>query len=425
MKQPKRRALRSQILVTFMLQIGMISFAAVIGLFITNYLLVNVLVEEALKREADHYWQLLERQPDATMANSLNLTGYLLPRDQEQFPFELTSIQPGLHKLESERFNLYHLTVKDDQTLLLLFNHAGVNSLIAFYGVLPLAIVLLVLYVSLWVGYRFTARAISPAVMLATAVSELDAKHPDPKTISPQILPAYADNDVVTLAEVLEKYIERNEAFRQRERAFTRDASHELRTPITVIKMATSVLKGLPPISPNQTKLVEKIDRATSDMTELTDAFLTLARESDMSLDVSWISVNKAVDELVEQLAPMASAKGLELKVKHVADTGFEGSAAALKIVLSNIIRNAINYTEQGYAEVLVYERRVEVRDTGPGISEQKLGSVFELWARDHEHTKSGYGVGLSIVRRLCDQSDWTIRLDSKKNVGTIVTLEF
>ncbi len=424
-KPTKRRALRRQILVTFILQLAMISFAAIIGLIITNYLLVNVLVEEALKREASHYWALVDGDQDVAMANSLNLTGYLLPRDIDTVPIEPSTLEPGLHKLVSDRFNLYYLTERNEQKMLLLFNHSGVNSLIAFYGVLPLGIVLLVLYISLWVGYRITARAISPTVALATAVSQLDPKQPQASEVSPAILPTYADNDVVTLAEALEAFIERNEAFRERERAFTRDASHELRTPITVIKMATSVLKGLPPISPQQNKLVEKIDRATADMGELTEAFLTLAREADLSLETELVSVNDIAQELIEQLMPLVDQKNIALKINQIEEASYRGSAASLKIVLSNLIRNAINYTDEGEATVYVYQDRVEVVDTGPGISEVKLDVIFELWNRDHEHTQSGFGVGLSIVKRLCDQAGWIIDIESQKGQGTRVVLRF
>ena len=72
----------------------------------------------------------------------------------------------------------------------------------------------------------------------------------------------------------------------------------------------------------------------------------------------------------------------------------------------------------------MIDDNSVSVVDTGKGISEEKLQRLFVPWKNENENRRSGFGVGLSIVKRLCDQLGWQIKVDSHKSVGTTVTIK-
>ena len=422
-RQPK--SLGKRLFINFILQAGVISFAALMGLWVTNWLLSNVLVEEALKRESAHYWALLEESPDAPMANSLNLTGYLLPRDERQIPPGVITELEGYHELGGGRFNAVFLEQRGEQRLVLLFNRSGVDGLIALYGILPLACVLLVLYLALWASYLLARRTISPTQALANAVAKLDPKRPNSKSISVAELPNYADQEVLQLAETLSRFIDRNERFIQRESAFTRDASHELRTPITVISMAVDMLRSTTEITPIQARHVDRIDRACVDMEELTDAFLMLARERETNTEYQTVSVNELVDEIARTFQEIRGSENLIVSVRHQQQLVINSSRTAVKIVLSNLVKNAVNYTEAGAVTIVIEDNAVSVIDTGAGISEAKLPGLFDPWKAESENSRSGFGVGLSIVKRLCDQFGWSINVASEKEAGTTIVVKF
>ena len=422
-RQPK--SLGKRLFVNFLLQAGAISLAALLGLWVTNWLLSNVLVEEALKRESAHYWAMLEQSPDAPMANSLNLTGYLLPRDEAQVPPGVITNLEGYHELGGTQFNAVFLEQRGEQRLVLLFNRSGVDGLIALYGILPLACVLLVLYLALWASYLMARRTISPTQVLANAVAKLDPKRPKSASIAAKNLPSYADQEVLQLAETLARFIDRNERFIQRETAFTRDASHELRTPITVIAMAVDMLRSTSEITPIQARHVDRIERASVDMEELTDAFLMLARERETNTEYQSISVNEVVDDIARTFQGIRGSENLIVSVRHQQQLVINSSRSAVKIVLSNLVKNAVNYTDAGAVTIVVADHSVSVIDTGAGISEAKLPGLFDPWKAESEHSRSGFGVGLSIVKRLCDQFDWAIDVSSVKGSGTTIVVKF
>lgn len=422
-RQPK--SLGKRLIVNFFLQAAAISLAAILGLWVTNWLLSNVLVEEALKRESAHYWAMLEVSPDTPMPNSLNLTGYLIPRDQDKVPPGVITDLEGYHELGGKQFNAVFLEQRGEQRLVLLFNRSGVDGLIALYGILPLACVLLLLYLALWVSYLLARRTISPTQVLANAVAKLDPKRPKSASIAATNLPKYADQEVLKLAETLAQFIDRNERFIQRETAFTRDASHELRTPITVIAMAVDMLRNTSEITQIQARHVDRIERASLDMEELTDAFLMLARERETSTEHQPVSINEIVVDIARTFQEIRGSENLIVSVRHQQQLVINSSPSAVKIVLSNLVKNAVNYTDAGAVTIVVEDHSVSVIDTGAGISEAKLPGLFDPWKAESENSRSGFGVGLSIVKRLCDQFGWTIDVSSVKDSGTTIVVKF
>ena len=86
-----------------------------------------------------------------------------------------------------------------------------------------------------------------------------------------------------------------------------------------------------------------------------------------------------------------------------------------LQVVISNLVRNACSYTDEGRIDVHVHNDRVVVRDTGIGMSADALSRAFEPFYRAEPSRPQGTGLGLSIVRRLCDRFGWKVRLASER----------
>jgi len=93
--------------------------------------------------------------------------------------------------------------------------------------------------------------------------------------------------------------------------------------------------------------------------------------------------------------------------------------------VVSNLVRNACNYTDEGRVDVFVEHDRVRVHDTGIGMSPEALEKAFEPFYRAEPDRPQGTGLGLSIVRRLCDRFGWKVTLTSQPGKGTEATVIF
>ena len=96
-----------------------------------------------------------------------------------------------------------------------------------------------------------------------------------------------------------------------------------------------------------------------------------------------------------------------------------------MQVVISNLLRNACSYTDDGRIDVIVEQDRVIVRDTGIGMSEESMARAFEPFYRADPTRPHGTGLGLSIVRRLCDRFGWKIELESVLGRGTSATIRF
>jgi len=101
------------------------------------------------------------------------------------------------------------------------------------------------------------------------------------------------------------------------------------------------------------------------------------------------------------------------------------GPPRVLQVVVSNLVRNACNYTDEGRVDVYVENDRVRVRDTGIGMSAETMARAFEPFYRAEPERPQGTGLGLLIVKRLCDRFGWTITLTSEPGLGTEAVVVF
>lgn len=425
----QRTGLRRKIWVAFILQGAAISFAAVLGVYGASAVLKHVLIQQALQEEAAHYWQRLARTPDAQVPDTYNMTGFLVPAggSRAALPAELQPLAPGFHALPRALGGSLVWVERDPQghTLYLLFKQEQVDSLAFWFGIFPLAIVLVVVYVIAFTTYRSSKRAVSPVIWLANQVQKWDPKRPDATRLHPENLPVDVEGETLVLASSLHDFASRIDAFVQRERDFTRDASHELRTPLTVIRVAGDMMAGDDGLSPMSRKALGRIQAAGRDMEALIEAFLILAREGDTGLPEEEFNVSEVVAEEVEKARVLLAGKPVELVLEQQADFRLLAPPRVLSVLLGNLLRNACHYTDAGRVTVQVRDGAIAVADTGVGMSADELGRVFEPFVRVGDRKKDGQGIGLSLVRRLSTRYGWPVTLESEPGRGTVATVRF
>ena len=412
--------LRRKLRVAFM-QAAAISIAAVIGVFAASAVLKNVLIQRALQQEAAHYWNRLAHDPLAATPDTYNMTGYLVPAGgAASLPAPLRGLGPGYHALpRAQGGSLVLVEERGGRRMVLLFKQEQVDSLAFWFGVVPLALVLAAVYLTAWLTYRSSRRVVSPVIWLARQVESFDPRHPDASALDPSRLPADVEGETLTLANSLHEFASRIGQFVEREHNFTRDASHELRTPLTVIRVAGDMMAEDPALSPMAQRSLKRIRAAGRDMEALIEAFLILAREGDTGLPDEDFSVAALAAEEIEKAGALVAGRPVRLELVQEADPELHAPARVFSVMLGNLLRNACNYTEQGSVVVTVRRDRVEVADTGVGMSPAELSRVFEPFYRAGDKLRDGQGIGLSIVRRLSQRYGWPVRLESEPGRGT------
>jgi signal transduction histidine kinase len=170
---------------------------------------------------------------------------------------------------------------------------------------------------------------------------------------------------------------------------------------------------------------VERVRKSAKDMEELTRAFLLLAREAEVEVPITEVCVNDVVAEELERAKAIATDKPVAVSVVAQCRIHVRASEKALSSCIGNLLRNALTYTDNGEVRVMIERHRIRIIDTGPGIAAERLTQLFKPFVRGETSNRTGYGVGLAIVKRLADRFGWTINLQSTVGAGTTVEVSF
>jgi signal transduction histidine kinase len=422
-----RTSIRRKLWVFFILQLAAISFATILGVYGAATVLEDVLIRRALTGESDFFWQRRAREPDAPAPQTNNMTGYLVhdAAQRAALPASLRMLPPGYHRIGAGgREILVFVSGGAGGRLYLVFNQEQVGRLAVLFGFVPLILVLIIIYITTWMTYRASRRALSPVIALAKVVRDWDPKNPNLAALDPAQLSNDPDGDVETLARALHGYASRIEEFVARERDFTRDASHEMRSPLTVIKVAAEVLEE-EDLSPFAQRTVVRIQRSAKDMEALMEAFLILARESDTGVPSEDFIVNELVHDEVERAQPLIAGRPITLAFEEPGAFALHAPPKVLAVLIGNLIRNSCLYTENGEVRVTVGMDFVRVQDTGIGMSEEEVARAFQPYFRGGRSRSGGHGVGLTIVKRLSDRFHWPVEMTSEVGAGTCTTIHF
>jgi signal transduction histidine kinase len=417
------RGLSGRLWRDFLLQAVYISIAAAVSVFAVGIVMEDVLIKRALQGEADYYWQRLERDPAAPLPDTRNLTAYRAGVG-DGVPQWLRGLDNGFHEPDRSEAALAYVAERDGQRLFLVFDSQNVNELVALFGLVPLALVLIVIYLSLYRAYKISRRAVSPVIALAQQVQRLDPASPDASLFADDRLPVDSDEEIRVLSSAMQRLTERLTDFVERERNFTRDASHELRSPLTVIKLGANMLLKNEEISAASRESVVRIKDAATDMEELTEAFLLLARESDQALPRDWVSVNEVAAAEIRRAQEVAADGAVSVSYQPECRLLVLAPEKVLAAVIGNLIRNGISYTDAGTVRVAIEPDRVVIEDTGPGMAPEEVENVFKPFYRAGRR-RGGHGVGLTIVKRLSDRFGWPVQVASEPGRGTRVTVSF
>ena len=182
-----------------------------------------------------------------------------------------------------------------------------------------------------------------------------------------------------------------------------------------------------------QVDLIERLQKNASSLANLVDDLLTLSRAESVasSIDVAACDVTELASEVVEKYRLKANLKKLNLELQAPGELKIVADKLALERVMSNLVENALTYTENGGVIVRVQDGEkswvFEVEDSGPGIDAKHLPQLFQRFFRiDPARSRAlgGTGLGLSIVRNFIERMDGTINVESTIGAGSIFRVE-
>lgn len=410
----------------FILQATTAICAVVVGAYVASMVALGDWSQRSLREEAAYFWQRRAADPTHTPPDGRLLHGYFLTMggDTADLPAPLRYLPVGLHELKRERV-LVLVERKPPGVLYMTYQQPSLNRMVAWIVGVPGLLALIAILVSSWMTYRMSRRMVDPLAWLAQEVRRWDPREPDTSKLDSAALPSDAGFETRQLAGALQRMGQRMREFVRRERNFTRDASHELRTPLTVIRVASDLMQDDAELPQRAHRSLARIRRATRDMEAVIDAFLILARESDVEPQRETFDVHEVVYEEVEKARALVQGRPIELHLTENAQPRLHASPRVLAVMLGQLLRNACMFTEQGEIEVILDSTSVRVRDTGIGMTPDILAQAYDPFYRADIANPERKGMGLAIVARLGERFGWPVEIDSQPGLGTLATIRF
>lgn len=275
----------------------------------------------------------------------------------------------------------------------------------------------IVLVASLIMGFTATRAILAPVRRLSRRLTDIG-----PNQRSLRIAQEYQGTEIGEIAAAFDKYMERLDQFVERERSFTSAASHELRTPLSVMMGAVDVLDCTEQ-SPVSKRAIDRIKRACSEMLAFIEATLYMSREDANQIDqTAPIDLSTIIERLLADNDDQLRSHNIAVETHFNARPILNAPSSLLQISVGNLLRNAIEHTHSGKINIVVSRDSFSISDTGEGIPENKLEEVFD---RSYTTKPSGTGLGLNLVRRICDRFHWQIHIESELDTGTTVNIHF
>lgn len=419
----RRRSLRLRVAIAFAGLGAALSLLFSLGIWFAAHDVSRRLMDQTLKAELEDYMARRERNPNSLPPSTASLRGYLVAPGgaATDLPPQLRTLSVGQHEIELDGIPWRAAVAeRNGSRYVILFDELRQKRREQrFLGYLVGAAILVTLLATLG-GMWLAGRVIAPVTELARAVADAEPESP-PRLPSIATAPSPGD-EIDELARAFDRYLTRLAAFIERERSFAANASHELRTPLAVIRGAAEVLAEDSTLGQAQRERVARIERAGEEMAELIAALLLLAREETAVAEES-CSASRIATDCVERYRPLAGSRGTRLQLDAAPGIELKVPQALFAIVVANLVHNAVAHTRNGRISVSLDARTLTVQDSGSGIDAEALAHVFERHYRGPE--SDGAGIGLFLVKHICDRLGWQISLHSDASAGTTVELRF
>lgn len=417
-----KRGLRLRVALTLVLLSLLLTVIQTVAVFVVTDGQEEEFIDRIVQDEMEQLVYEYSRDPQLTPWNGSHIDEYIVrtPEDRDKLPAPLRGLPPGLHEV-FDGAQEFHVAVREvaGVTLYVAYDATTHEQRIREFAMFLSAGVVASVALTVLLGYWLSGLLVRQVSDLAARVVRLN-----PEEERPALADLYRDDEVNKLAAAFDQYHMRVAQLMQREKEFTADVSHELRTRLTSILTSCELLLGDSQLSAKARRRAQSISEAANEITRVTQDLLLLAREAP-SDEAEPVNVREAVEDALAPWRGAIAEKGLQLRIEVPPGALLRVYRPALQLALANLVRNAVAYTERGSITIAFAQGELAVTDTGCGIADLDLPHILSRFYRGRSAQREGSGLGLAIVKRVADRFGWSLHIASQMGEGSTFALHF
>lgn len=273
-------------------------------------------------------------------------------------------------------------------------------------------------------GWIFAKRALKPVDRMTEVARKISAQH-----LQGRLELTGAGDELDRLAATLNEMLRRLDSAFSEMRQFTADASHELQTPLTILRGEIEVALRVPRSAEEYTTIFKSALEEIERISNLVEGLLLLARADAgvLKMDQQTVDLGLVVDEVMDSGSRLAQKKMVNFLVGHIEPLETTGDFVNLRRMFLNILDNGIKYTPSGGTIKISLEKKeasalISFKDTGIGVPPKEQLQIFQRFYRSPEARskgEGGSGLGLSIARSIAEAHGGKIELESSPGRGS------
>lgn len=403
-----------------------------------------MLVKNYIEREILHSFKTLDIEDEVREFSINNLFISLYKFDKQFYLLKSNATKIDTNSLEilqKKEIKFYTIDYKVDESYRVLRTHINmakedlyievsttlndkVRSQLKTLQYILFILIPMVFLLALLMGYFIIKNALLPVKRVIREVKDISIDE-----LHKRIQNSNSQDEIEELIATFNSMLYKIEASVLKIKQFSNDASHELKTPLTVIKgeleLALRKDRGIDEYKSILSSLLEE----TNQLQELIDNLFFLSQENEFVLQNKFeiVELDEVVFDLIIDYQRLAKQKNIVILCDNIQAINIQGNKTLLKIMIGNIIKNSIKYSyEKSKIEIILKNNVLKIKDYGIGMDKKTQQLIFDRFYRaDNVRGRGGFGLGLSIVKKISQIHNFELNVESELGKYSIFSISF
>jgi len=416
-------SLKSRIISTSLKMTFLICLSFATGVFLVYEFSEHVLFEEHLESDYTAFMDQYAVAPQIADVPFTNLEIYIAKSgDKSRLPGYLASLPDG-EEVTVVNGRTLEITTRERNGNIFYFV-TGETAMEKFesYLIISLVVILVVIcFIAALLGKIFANHIIQPVTDLATKVNSLIRTGRD----RDQMLFTSKD-EIEVLSQAIDSFRSRVNELLDRENNFSNDVSHELRTPLMGIQAAAENIQINKDNEDRVLELAQRIETRCNQMRLLIDSMLVLARDPDsLENDFDHIKLLDVIHDQLEYVSHYLEAKKISIQIVENGSPKIFSSSTIVSVIFGNLLRNAVQHSESDKIRIELNPDGFTITDYGRGLPEVLVNKINRRYSDSERIKEKGSGIGLLLVKRICEHFNWKLLVKSNQGAGTSFAIHF